>query len=110
VSHLRTDIEISCLPKDLPEALEVDMAEMKLGDTVYLKDIKLPQGVTIPSLSQGRDVPVVSIHAPRTEEPEAVAADAATAAVPTAGDAKKAADAKAGDAKGGDAKKDAGKK
>ena len=107
VSHLRTDIEISCLPKDLPEALEVDMAAMSLGDTVYLKDIKLPAGVTIPALTQGRDVPVVSIHAPRTEEPEAVAADAA--AVPAAGDAKKAADAKAGDAKP-DAKKDAGKK
>jgi large subunit ribosomal protein L25 len=102
VSHLRTDVEISCLPKDLPEALEVDMAGMSLGDTVYLKDIKLPPGVTIPALSQGREVPVVSIHAPRTEEPEAAAAE--TAAVPTAGDAKKAADAKAGDAKPGDAK------
>jgi large subunit ribosomal protein L25 len=105
VSHLRTDVEISCLPKDLPEALEVDMAGMSLNDTVYLKDIKLPEGVTIPELSTGRDIPVVSIHAPRAEEPEAVAAEAAaTAAVPTAGDAKKAADAKAGDAKPGDAK------
>ena len=100
VSHLRTDVEISCLPKDLPEALEVDMAAMSLGDTVYLKDIKLPEGVTIPALTQGRDVPVVSIHAPRAEEPEAAAAEGAVAAVPTAGDAKKAAaDAKAGDAK-----------
>jgi large subunit ribosomal protein L25 len=102
VSHLRTDVEISCLPKDLPEALEVDMAGMSLNDTVYLKDIKLPPGVTIPVLSTGRDIPVVAIHAPRTEEPEAAAE--ATAAVPTAGDAKKAADAKAGDAKAGDAK------
>jgi large subunit ribosomal protein L25 len=116
VSHLRTDVEISCLPKDLPEALEVDMAGMSLNDTVYLKDIKLPAGVTIPELSTGRDIPVVSIHAPRAEEPEAAAAEAtATAAVPTAGDAKKAADAKAGDAKpgdakAGDAKKEAGKK
>ncbi len=76
---------------------------------MYLKDIKLPPGVTIPELSTGREIPVVSIHAPRAEEPEAVAEVAATAAVPTAGDAKKAADAKAGDAegwrrKGGDAK------
>jgi large subunit ribosomal protein L25 len=102
VSHLRTDVEISCLPKDLPEALEVDMAGMSLGDTVYLKDIKLPPGVTIPALTQGREIPVVAIHAPRAEEPEAAAAE--TAAVPTAGDAKKAADAKAGDAKAGDAK------
>jgi large subunit ribosomal protein L25 len=113
VSHLRTDVEISCLPKDLPEALEVDMAGMSLNDTVYLKDIKLPAGVTIPELATGREIPVVSIHAPRAEEPEAVVAEAA--AVPAAADAKKAADAKAGDAKagdakGGDAKKDAGKK
>ncbi|MEO8316209.1 MAG: hypothetical protein ABI645_15610, partial [Pseudomonadota bacterium] len=98
-------VEITCLPKDLPEALEVDMAGMSLHDTVYLKDIKLPAGVTIPELSKGREIPVVSIHAPRAEEPEAVAAEAAaTAAVPTAGDAKKAVDAKAGDAKAGDAK------
>jgi large subunit ribosomal protein L25 len=110
VSHLRTDVEISCLPKDLPEALEVDMAGMSLGDTVYLKDIKLPAGVTIPQLTQGRNVPVVAIHAPRAEEPEAVVAEAAAAAVPTAGDAKKAADAKAGDAKAGDAKAAEGKK
>jgi large subunit ribosomal protein L25 len=114
VSHLRTDVEISCLPKDLPEALEVDMAGMSLNDTVYLKDIKLPAGVTIPLLATGREIPVVAIHAPRAEEPEAAATEA-VAAVPTAGDAKKAADAKAGDAKGGDAKggdakKDAGKK
>ena len=107
VSHLRTDVEISCLPKDLPEALEVDMIAMNLNDTIFLKDIKVPPGVTIPELATGREIPVVSIHAPRTEEPEAVAADAA--AVPAAGDAKKAADAKAGDAKP-DAKKDAGKK
>ena len=115
VSHLRTDVEISCLPKDLPEALEVDMAGMHLNDTVYLKDIKLPAGVSIPELATGREIPVVSIHAPRAEEPEAAAAEVATAAVPTAADAKKAADAKAGDAKAGDAKagdakKDAGKK
>jgi large subunit ribosomal protein L25 len=105
VSHLRTDVEITCLPKDLPEALEVDMAGMSLNDTVYLKDIKLPPGVTIPELSTGREIPVVSIHAPRAEEPEPAAEGAAAAAaVPTAGDAKKAADAKAGDAKAGDAK------
>jgi large subunit ribosomal protein L25 len=109
VSHLRTDVEISCLPKDLPEALEVDMAAMSLNDTVYLKDIKLPAGVTIPELATGREIPVVAIHAPRAEEPEA-AATTEVAAVPTAGDAKKAADAKAGEAKAGEAKKDAGKK
>ena len=53
VSHLKSDVEISCLPKDLPEALEVDMAGMSLNDTMYLKDIKLPPGVTIPELAAG---------------------------------------------------------
>ena len=107
VSHLKSDIEISCLPKDLPEALEVDMAGMHLNDTIFLKDIKVPPGVTIPELATGRDIPVVSIHAPRAEEPEPVAAEAAAAA-PAAGAAPAAADAKAAPA--ADAKKDAGKK
>jgi large subunit ribosomal protein L25 len=107
VSHLKSDIEISCLPKDLPEALEVDMAGMHLNDTIFLKDIKVPPGVTIPELATGRDIPVVSIHAPRAEEPEPVAAEAA-AATPAAGAAPAAADAKAAPA--ADAKKDAGKK
>jgi large subunit ribosomal protein L25 len=105
VSHLKSDIEITCLPKDLPEALVVDMGAMQLNDTIFLKDIKVPPGVTIPELAAGRDIPVVSIHAPRAEEPEPVAAEAAAA--PAAG-AAPAADAKAAPA--ADAKKDAGKK
>jgi large subunit ribosomal protein L25 len=114
VAHLRTDIEISCLPKDLPEALEVDMAAMSLHDTIFLQDVKLPPGVTVPALTQGRNMPVVAIHAPRAEEPEPVAAEAAAAAVPAA-DAKAApaADGKAApaaDAKKEPAKKEGGKK
>jgi large subunit ribosomal protein L25 len=97
VSHLKNDLEISCLPKDLPEAIEVDMGAMSLNETIFLKDVKLPAGVTVPELGKGRDIPVVSIHAPRAEEPEAAAATPEAAAAP-------AADAKAGDAKAGDAK------
>ena len=98
VSHLKSDVEITCLPKDLPEALEVDMGAMSLNETIFLKDLKLPPGVTVPELTQARDIPVVSIHAPRAEEPEPTAAAADAAA------ATPAADAKAGDAKAGDAK------
>ena len=108
VSHLRTDIEISCLPKDLPEALEVDMAGMHLNDTIFLKDIKVPPGVTIPELATGREIPVVSIHAPRAEEAEPAAEAAAAAASPADAKAAPAADGKAAPA--ADAKKDAGKK
>jgi large subunit ribosomal protein L25 len=110
VSHLRNDIEISCLPKDLPEAIDVDMGAMNLNDTIFLKDLKLPPGVTVPELTQGRNAPVVSIHAPRAEEPEPAAE--AAAAAPAAGEAKAGEGAKAGDAKpaAADAKKEGGKK
>jgi large subunit ribosomal protein L25 len=80
---MRADVEVSCLPKDLPESLELDLAGMSLNDTKFLADIPLPPGVSIPELTQ-RNAPVVSIHAPRAEEPEPVAAEVA-AAVPAEG-------------------------
>jgi large subunit ribosomal protein L25 len=83
VSHMRADVEISCLPKDLPEFLVLDLSGMSLNDTKFLSDIPLPAGVSIPELNQ-RNAPVASIHAPRAEEPEPVAAEAA-AVVPAEG-------------------------
>jgi large subunit ribosomal protein L25 len=112
VSHMRSDVEVLCLPKDLPEFLELDLSGMNLNETKFLADVPLPAGVSIPELTR-RNAPVVSIHSPRAEEPEAVAAEAAApaeGAAPAAGAAAapaagaKAGDAKAGDAKGGDAK------
>jgi large subunit ribosomal protein L25 len=100
VSHLRADIEVVTLPKDLPEFLEVDMSGMSLNDTKFLSDIPLPAGVTVPELAH-RNAAVVSIHSPRAQEPEPVAevaaaapAEGAAAAAPAAG-AAKAGDAKA---------------
>jgi large subunit ribosomal protein L25 len=89
VSHMRADVEVSCLPADLPEFLELDLSGMSLNDTKFLADIPLPPGVGIPELTQ-RNAPVVSIHAPRAEEPEPVAAEAAVA-VPIEGAAAPAA-------------------
>ena len=89
VSHMRADVEVSCLPKDLPEFLELDLSGMSLNETKFLSDIPLPNGVTVPELTQ-RNAPVVSIHAPRAEEPEPVAAEVA-AAVPAEGVAAPAA-------------------
>src|SRR5882757_5655796 len=103
VSHLRADVEVLTLPKDLPEFLEVDMSGMSLNDTKFLSDIPLPPGVTIPELAH-RNAPVVSIHSPRAEEPEPVAE--AAAAAPAEGAAAAGAPA-AGAAKAGDAKADA---
>jgi large subunit ribosomal protein L25 len=90
VSHMRTDVEVNCLPKDLPEFLELDLSAMKLNDTKFLADVPLPPGVAIPELTW-RNAPVASIHAPRAEEPEPVAAEAA--AVPVEGAAPAAAGA-----------------
>src|SRR6201997_4022628 len=83
VSHMRADVEVSCLPKDLPEFLELDLSGMNLNDTKFLADIPLPGGVSIPELTR-RNAPVVSLHAPRAEEPEPVAAEDAVA-VPAEG-------------------------
>jgi large subunit ribosomal protein L25 len=86
VSHMRSDIEISCLPKDLPEALEVDLGAMGLNEPVMLSQLKLPPDVTIPDLAHGHDAPVVVIHPPRVEVEEA-AVETVAAAAPAA-DAK----------------------
>src|SRR3982075_138369 len=108
VSHMRSDVEVVTLPKDLPEFLELDLSGMSLNETKFLSDIPLPPGVSIPELSH-RNAPVVSIHSPRAEEPEPVAEAAAAApaegAAPAAGAA--AAAPAAGDAKKGDAKAEA---
>ncbi len=119
VSHMLSDVEVTCLPKDLPEFLEIDLSGMHLNETKFLADVPLPAGVTIPELAH-RNAPVVSIHAPRAEEPEPVAAEAVAApaegaaaapgapgAAPAAGAAAGAAPAAAGDAKKGEEKKDA---
>ncbi len=90
VSHLKTEVEISCLPKDLPEAVEVDMSQMKLHETIFLKDLKLPAGVSLPELAQGRNPPVVSIHSPRVEEEPAAAEAAAAPAAGKEGEKKDA--------------------
>ena len=64
VSHLMTDVEIVCLPKDLPEYLDIDVSALELDEMLHLSDIKLPQGVEIPELAQGpeHDHAIVSIH------------------------------------------------
>ncbi len=55
VTHELKEVTISCLPKDLPESIDVDLGELKAGDVVYLSNIKLPKGVEIVALAQGKD-------------------------------------------------------
>jgi large subunit ribosomal protein L25 len=109
VSHMRADVEVVCLPKDLPEFLELDLSGMSLNDTKFLADIPLPPGVVIPELTK-KNAPVVSIHSPRAEEPEPTAAEAAAvpaegAAAPAAGAPGAAGAAPAAEAKKGEEKK-----
>ena len=63
VSQLITDVEISCLPRDLPEYFEVDIENLDLNEMLYISDITLPEGVEIPQLAQGpeQNRPIVSI-------------------------------------------------
>jgi large subunit ribosomal protein L25 len=110
VSHMRADVEVVSLPKDLPEFLELDLSGMNLNETKFLSDIPVPPGVAIPELTH-RNAPVVSIHSPRAEEPEPVAAEAAAAAAPAEGAAAPAAGAAAAaPAAGAEAKKGEEKK
>ena len=71
VNHLLTDVEVRCLPRYLPEYLEVDVTPLELNQIFHLSDIKLPEGVTLVALAHGNDQPVVAINPPREEEVEA---------------------------------------
>jgi large subunit ribosomal protein L25 len=104
VYHAISDVEISCLPANLPEFIEVHTSAMKLDETLHLSDLKLPEGVELVAFShgvEGHDLPVVSIHKPRIIEEEVVEAPAAEG---EAADAAKTAEA--GDAAKVDAKKE----
>jgi len=55
VTHELKEVHIACLPKDLPESIEVDLAQLKAGDIIHLSGLKLPQGVEIPALKLGKE-------------------------------------------------------
>jgi len=92
LSRLMTDVEVSCLPKDLPEYIEVDISKLELDHSIHLSELVLPEGVTLTALSHGQeeeleegehsayDQAVVTVHVPRVvveveDEEEEVAAD-----------------------------------
>ena len=99
VSHLRNEVEVSCLPKDLPEYVDVDLSGLDINHMLYLADLKVPEGVEILELSHGRNSPVVSVHHARAEEVETPAAEAGVLAAGATGAAPAAAAAPAADAK-----------
>jgi large subunit ribosomal protein L25 len=72
VTHLLVEVEVGCLPKDLPEYIEVDMASLDVGDSVHLSELALPEGVHVMALAHNpdNDQPVVSVQHPQKLEAE----------------------------------------
>ncbi|WP_445116328.1 50S ribosomal protein L25/general stress protein Ctc [Acinetobacter sp. WZC-1] len=71
-----TEIHVETLPRDLPSAIDVDIAQLDIGQVIHLSDLKLPKGVTIPALAQeGHDQAVVSIVVVHEEKEEATDAE-----------------------------------
>ena len=92
VEHQQIQVEVECLPKDLPEFIEVDLSGLNVNDAVHLSQLKVASGVQFVELKHGNDISVAAVHLPR-QAAEPVADAAATAEVPAAN--QKAADAKA---------------
>lgn len=67
-SHIMSDLEIACLPDNLPEFIEVNVADMQLNQIMHISDLKLPKGVESVALAHGDDKAVISVHMPRVEE------------------------------------------
>lgn len=89
ISHMMTDVEITCLPKDLPEYLELDVGSLELNQMLYLSDIKIPEGVELEEREQ--NPPIVSIQLVKVveEEPlEAEEVEVEPGEVPVAGEAE----------------------
>lgn len=65
VSHTATELEATCLPKDLPEFIEVDLSAAEIGTIIHLSDLKAPKGVEFVALAHNDDKAVANVHAPR---------------------------------------------
>jgi len=80
IQHLITEVEISALPKDLPEFVDIDLSEMNAGDAVMLSDVQLPEGVEIPALVAGEENDVKLASAIHIKEDQGTGAAAAAEA------------------------------
>lgn len=73
ISHVISEVEVSCEAKNLPEFIEVDLANVEVGQIVHLSDLKLPKGVELVALAHGNNLAVANIHASRVEKEEGAA-------------------------------------
>ena len=113
VSHVMNEMDITCLPDDLPEFIEVDLQALEIGAAVHLADLKIPNGVESVQLVRGDNAVVATVQIPRAivePEPVVAAAVAEGAAVEGAAPAAGAAPAVAGATAGAEAKKEPEKK
>lgn len=108
ISHILSELDVECLPKNLPEYIEVDLSELTAGHAVHASDLKLPEGVKAVIRGQNKDPVVASAVVPRGAVEETEAAAGATAGE-VAVTAQKAPEAKAAEGKS-DAKSDKGGK
>lgn len=104
VSHIVNELDISCLPKDLPEFVEVDLKELAAGHSIHVSNLKMPAGVT-PVLKRNDDPVVATIIIPRAVAAEEDAAPAVSAADVPAANQKAKEEEKKDDGKGGKDKK-----
>lgn len=88
VTHELNEVVIECLPKDLPEFLEIDLSELTVGTILHLSDLKLPEGVSIPELKLGKEHDLALVIAKHGKEEDADA-EAPAAEVPAAKVTKK---------------------
>ena len=102
VSHIVNELNITCLPKDLPEFIEVDLKDLASGHSLHLSHIKMPAGVEPVALHRGEDPSIATIIIPRAVAAEEVVATAVAAAeVPAANQKAKEEEAPKKDDKGG---------
>ena len=84
VAHINTEADVSCLAKDLPEFIEVDLANLEMGHSIHLSEIKLAKGIEFVQLAHGNDLAVASIAKTRGGVADAADSAAASEAAPEA--------------------------
>ena len=72
VSHIMIDVDISCLPKDLPAYIEVDLINLAIGDSIHLSEVKIPEGVELTGLSEENDPIITSVSKPKVVVEEVI--------------------------------------
>jgi len=102
ISHVMTEVEVSCLPADLPEYIEVDLKDLALGHSVHLSELKFPKGTESPALAKGNDAVVATVQIPKVVVVEEVVAAPAAEEAAAAEGAAAEAGAAAGEKKEGE--------